>query len=99
MFDAITTEAPLVLFTPDLEKYREQLRGFYFDVTADFPGPTATDRDTLLSVLAMLARGEHPDATVWGRRRAEWRARFAPLDDGHASARVVDRIFAEGMLD
>ncbi|RZT62474.1 CDP-glycerol glycerophosphotransferase (TagB/SpsB family) [Microcella alkaliphila] len=99
MFDAITTEAPLVLFTPDLEKYREQLRGFYFDVTADFPGPTASDRDALLLVLATLARGEHPDATVWGRRRADWRARFAPLDDGHASARVVDRIFAEGMLD
>ncbi|MFN3707134.1 CDP-glycerol glycerophosphotransferase family protein [Microcella sp.] len=99
MFDAITTEAPLVLFAPDLTKYREQLRGFYFDVTATFPGPTVTDRAALLAVLAQLADGEHPDATVWGRRRADWRARFAPLDDGHASTRVVDRIFAEGMLN
>lgn len=98
MFDAVTTDAPLVLFTPDLERYREQLRGFYFDVTADFPGPVVADRASLIAELARAADDAHPDATAFERRRAEWRARFAPLDDGAASARVVERLIDSGML-
>lgn len=98
MFDAVTTSAPLVLFTPDLTRYREELRGFYFDVTADFPGPVVAERAGLMTELARGRDGAHPDATLFERRRAEWRARFAPLDDGRASARVIDRLIAAGML-
>lgn len=98
MFDAVTTDVPLILFTPDLARYREQLRGFYFDVTADFPGPVVADRATLLDELTRMGATSHPDAMTFERRRSEWRARFAPLDDGHASARVVDRLLEAGML-
>lgn len=98
MFDAVTTPAPLVLFTPDLQRYREELRGFYFDVTADFPGPVVADRASLMTELARSRSDAHPDATLFERRRAEWRARFAPLDDGCAAERVVDRLIANGML-
>ncbi len=87
MFDVTATDAPLVLFLPDLEHYRRDLRGFYFDVTADAPGPVVTDRD-----LATGAAGSDPAAL------AAWRERFNPLDDGGAAERVVARMVAAGML-
>lgn len=96
MFDVTATDAPLVLYMPDLEHYRRDLRGFYFDVTAEAPGPVATDRDALLAALRSLATaGDDPHAAA----RAAWRARFNPLDDGRAAERVVARVLAEGLLD
>lgn len=105
MFDATTTEIPVILFTPDLERYRRELRGFYFDVTAEAPGPVVETRDALRAAIAATSNGAsglgpgtsagdpEPDP-----RRAAWRARFNTNDDGHASERVVARILAEGML-
>lgn len=95
MFDVTATDAPLVLFLPDLEHYRRDLRGFYFDVTSEAPGPVVADRDALLAVLGDLATGAagaDPEAL------AAWRARFNPLDDGGAAERVVARMIASGML-
>ena len=109
MFDVTAaTGTPLVLFVPDLEHYRRDLRGFYFDVTAEAPGPVVRDRDALLAALANLADltagAPASAASAEGRDTAPpalaaWRARFNPLDDGFAAKRVVDRILAEGLLD
>lgn len=105
MFDVTATDTPLVLFVPDLEHYRRDLRGFYFDVTAEAPGPVVRDRDALLATLAGLATaataraaGAAP-APPAPPALAAWRARFNPLDDGRAAERVVARILAEGLLD
>lgn len=103
MFDITAVDTPLVLFVPDLEHYRRDLRGFYFDVTAEAPGPVVRDRDALLATLAELASaapaaGAAP-APAAPPALAAWRARFNPLDDGRAAERVVARILAEGLLD
>lgn len=95
MFDVAATDTPLVLFTPDLEHYRRELRGFYFDVTAEAPCPVVTDRDALLATLRDLASGA-PGAS--SAARAAWRERFTPRDDGRAAERVVARMLAEDML-
>lgn len=96
MFDVSATETPLVLFMPDLEHYRRDLRGFYFDVTAEAPAVVATDRDALLGTLRDLATGAPAASTA---ALAAWRARFTPLDDGRAAERVVARMLAAGLLD
>ena len=41
MFDFAATGRPMLFFTYDLEHYRDQLRGFYFDFEAEAPGPAA----------------------------------------------------------
>ncbi len=105
MFDITAIDTPLVLFVPDLEHYRRDLRGFYFDVTAEAPGPVVRDRDALLQTLAELAAStpasgvERAPAATAPPALAAWRARFNPLDDGRAAERVVARILAEGLLD
>ncbi len=39
MFDYAVLERPMIFFVPDLEKYRDTLRGFYFDFEASRSGP------------------------------------------------------------
>ena len=94
MFDVVGTDKPLVFFTPDLAHYSTDLRGFYFDLLAEAPGPVAQDRDGLLAAI----RGADAAAPAFAARRAAWRARFTPLDDGGAGARVVERLVSEGWL-
>jgi CDP-glycerol glycerophosphotransferase len=84
MFDFALTDKPIVLLTPDLDQYRDVERGFYFDLEARRPGPLVTTTD---EVAAVLAAGDAHAAD-----RAAFREVFCPLDDGHASQRVVDHL-------
>jgi CDP-glycerol glycerophosphotransferase len=89
MFDFAITGKPLLFYTYDLQHYRDELRGFYFDFEAEAPGPLCSDMDELISALADL------DGTrrQFAERYAAFRQRYCYLDDGAASRRVVDRIF------
>ena len=94
MFDFAATGKPMVFFTPDLAHYSEDLRGFYFDLLAEAPGPVVATREELLAALVEAEQGAAPFAD----RRAEWRERFTPFDDGGAGRRVVQRMIAEGWI-
>jgi CDP-glycerol glycerophosphotransferase (TagB/SpsB family) len=94
MFDFSVTGKPIFFFTPDLEAYRDQLRGFYFDLLPVAPGPVSSSLDEL------LAQMDEVDAVVadYADRYEAWRRRFNPHDDGGAGERVVRRLIAEGYL-
>jgi CDP-glycerol glycerophosphotransferase len=94
MFDFAATGRPMVFFTPDLSHYSTDLRGFYFDLLAEAPGPVVHDRDGLRAAILDAEAG----APEFAARRAAWRSRFTPLDDGSAGERVVRRLLAEGWL-
>jgi CDP-glycerol glycerophosphotransferase len=89
MFDFAITGKPQLFFTPDLEDYRDRLRGFYFDFEAEAPGPLCRTSDELISALQDL----DAVAAAHAARYAAFRERFCYLDDGGAARRVVDRIF------
>jgi CDP-glycerol glycerophosphotransferase (TagB/SpsB family) len=94
MFDFSVTGKPIFFFTPDLERYREVLRGFYFDFIAVAPGPVVRTADELVA----LVRRADAAAADYAERYAAWRARFNPRDDGHAAERVIARVLREGIL-
>lgn len=95
MFDYSVTGKPVFFYAPDLEHYREQLRGFYLDLDEIAIGPVVQDAAQLVTLVA--ARGDIADD--YRERYAAWQARFNPRDDGGAARRVVRRIVAEGLLD
>jgi len=88
-FDYAATARPIVFFAYDLDRYRDELRGFYLDYESQVPGPIVTTNEQLADVLADLG-------TVWAPyadRMAEFRRTYGPLDDGGASDRVLDAFF------
>jgi CDP-glycerol glycerophosphotransferase len=91
MFDFAITGRPLLFFTYDLEFYRDQLRGFYFDFEAEAPGPLCRTSDELIAALGDVRGVERSHAD----RYAAFREKYCYLDDGHASSRVVDRVFGD----
>jgi CDP-glycerol glycerophosphotransferase len=89
MFDFAVTGKPMLFFTPDLEQYRDDVRGFYFDLEAEAPGPVCPTSDELIAALEDISSLH----AAGSERYARFRERFCPLDDGRAAARVVDRVF------
>lgn len=88
MFDFAVTGKPMLFYTYDLEHYRDKLRGLYFDLEGEAPGPLCRTTEQLAEALNDLP------ATV-ERYRAAYDAftnRFCYLEDGHATERAVDRI-------
>jgi CDP-glycerol glycerophosphotransferase len=89
MFDFAPLRKPMLFFTYDLERYRDELRGFYIDFEAEVPGPLLATTPELADALR--------DVDAVGARYAQAHERFVErycdLDDGRAAARVVDAVF------
>jgi CDP-glycerol glycerophosphotransferase len=94
MFDFTVTGKPLYFYTPDLDRYRDELRGFYFDLLAVSPGPVAQTAAQLIEHL----RAPEKFREQFAHRYAAWSARFNAHDDGHAAERVVQRLVDKGAI-
>jgi CDP-glycerol glycerophosphotransferase len=90
MFDFANTGRPMLFFTYDLDRYQDEIRGFYLDYVDTVPGPLLRTSDEVVDALREI---DAVQASYAGRY-AEFVARFCELDDGRASARVVDRVFS-----
>ncbi|EMY35242.1 CDP-glycerol glycerophosphotransferase [Arthrobacter crystallopoietes BAB-32] len=88
-FDYAILRRPIVFYAYDLELYRDTLRGFYLDYGTELPGPVVESEADLHAALEEALK---PDVVREGRL-AEFAATYAPHDDGHAAARVVDDVF------
>jgi CDP-glycerol glycerophosphotransferase len=93
MFDFSVTGKPMYFLVPDIEHYRGELRGFYFDLAAHAPGPMVRTQEELVAALA------EDDTSAYADRYARWRAKFNARDDGRAAERVVSRILDQGYVD
>ncbi|WP_306319624.1 MULTISPECIES: bifunctional glycosyltransferase family 2 protein/CDP-glycerol:glycerophosphate glycerophosphotransferase [unclassified Streptomyces] len=90
MFDYAVLDRPIVIYADDWETYRA-VRGTYFDLLHEPPGPVARTQDDLEH---LLTEGiwNSPESTSL---RAQFRHRFCQFDDGHAAERVVRRVFLD----
>ncbi|WP_192809520.1 bifunctional glycosyltransferase/CDP-glycerol:glycerophosphate glycerophosphotransferase [Actinomadura rudentiformis] len=89
MFDFANTRRPMLFFTYDLADYRDRLRGFYFDFEKEAPGPLLETSDALIGAI----RNVDEAAADHELRYKNFVDRFCPLDDGHAAARVIEKVF------
>ncbi|NEB09281.1 glycosyltransferase [Streptomyces coelicoflavus] len=91
MFDYAHLKRPMLFFTYDLEHYRDTLRGFYFDFEQDSPGPLIDNSKELVDAIRDIDQVQ----ATYQDRFDRFHHLFCDLDDGHASARVVDRMLEQ----
>lgn len=84
-FDYANLERPMLFYMYDLEQYRDNLRGFYFDYN-EVPGPVVREQSELEKELGRL----DTYFERYGDRYRAFREKFNPLDDGHVSEKVLD---------
>ncbi|MDX6301576.1 MAG: CDP-glycerol glycerophosphotransferase [Nocardioidaceae bacterium] len=86
MFDFALTGKPIVFYAYDLHRFRNEIRGFYFDLLPQAPGPVLSTEDEL--VAAVLA----PVSELHRQRYAAFRRTYGHLEDGHATDRVLTHL-------
>ena len=87
-FDYVLVDKPMIFLVPDLEKY-DAVRGGVIPYAPTAPGPQVTTTREV----AALVRDLDGLARRTASARATFRREYADLEDGHASARLVDAVF------
>ena len=88
MFDYANLRRPMIFYMYDLEHYRDESNGFYFDPEEELPGPIVRTEDELVDAL----RRAVPEFT-YDEKYRRFNEKFDPYDDGHVCERVVGRVF------
>lgn len=88
-FDYANLKRPMIFFVYDIEEYRDNLRGFYFDFESKAPGPLVkTTTEIINEVKKIDQNGYKPSKDT-----IEFYKKFCYLEDGNATMRVVNKIF------
>jgi CDP-glycerol glycerophosphotransferase len=87
-FDYALVDKPMIFLVPDLEKY-DAVRGGVIPYGPTAPGPQVTTTREVVS----LIRDLDGLARRTSAQRETFRREYADLDDGRASARLVDAVF------
>ncbi|MBC9716218.1 CDP-glycerol glycerophosphotransferase family protein [Streptomyces sp. TRM66268-LWL] len=87
-FDFAHSGKPMLFFTYDLEHYRDELRGLYFDLGERAPGPLIKTSDELIAAI----RDIDEVSRTYQERYEQFARDFCEPSDGHAAERVVDRM-------
>jgi CDP-glycerol glycerophosphotransferase len=88
MFDFAVTGKPIVLYVYDLARFRDEVRGFYFDLAEAAPGPLVETTDEVATAVSDLAGVLEQHAS----RYARFVARFCAVEDGRATDRLLGRL-------
>jgi len=86
MFDYVLLKRPMISYAYDYKKYRDNLRGFYFNMFEEFPGPIVENTSDLIESI------KNYDYKNYEEGYREFLGKFASFDDGNASSRIVDLI-------
>lgn len=86
MFDYSLLGKPMYFYCYDLERYKNKLRGFYFDFENEAPGPISTSTDELIEDIR-----NHNDINYRDKYEA-FSYKYNPWDDGNASKKVITEL-------
>ncbi len=89
MFDYGVLQRPMIFYVYDIDSYRDQLRGFYFDFEKEAPGPLVRTTEEIIDNVK-----DADKIRIDYQQQVEWfEETFHSLEDGHAAERVVERVF------
>jgi CDP-glycerol glycerophosphotransferase len=87
-FDYANLKRPIFFYMYDFEEYKNNMRDFYIDLK-ELPGPICKTEDELITALKDLNHYENNYRSIYN----DFNSKFTYLDDGNASARLIDVCF------
>lgn len=87
-FDYANLKKPILFYTYDLNKYKDELRGFYIDMVNDLPGPLLYNTDEVIQNIENIENVKK----YYESKYKEFYQNFCNLDDGNATKRVVEKV-------
>ena len=89
MFDYALLKRPMIIYAPDYEYYKDNLRGFYFNIFQEFPGPIMEETRDLISSI------KDYNFKDYETKYHQFLDKFTEYDKGDASSKLVERIIKE----
>ena len=90
-FDYANLKRPILFYTYDFDKYKNQLRGFYIDMNAEVPGPLLYTSEQVVQAIEDIDE----ITEEYKERYDQFYDRFCCYDDGHASEHVAEAMLAK----
>lgn len=88
-FDYANLRRPILFFTYDIDKYRDTLRGFYFNFEEVAPGPILMESSEVIDTIENINQLKG----VYEEKFEAFYERFCSLDNGTASRQIIKRVF------
>ncbi|SDZ34005.1 MULTISPECIES: CDP-glycerol glycerophosphotransferase family protein [unclassified Bacillus (in: firmicutes)] len=89
-FDYANLKRPMIFYTYDIDSYRDKLRGFYFDLEKEAPGPVVSTSEGVLEEIMKFQRNGLGE---FEKKYDTFYSNYCYLEDGFASRRVVEKVF------
>lgn len=86
MFDYSILRRPMVFFAYDMDSYKTNLRGFYFDFLEAAPGPIVMTNEEMIAAI------KEYNESQWEDKYQAFHDKFNHVDDGQASRKIVQLI-------
>ncbi len=93
-FDFGVLKRPQVFFSYDLDKYKDNLRGFYLDYYNDLPGPIYEEPYSM----AIALKDIDTLAIKYQNKIDAFYDKFCDLEDGTAAIRVIDKMIEKSHI-
>lgn len=90
-FDYANLKRPILFYTYDFDKYKNQLRGFYIDMNTEVPGPLLYTSEQVVQAIEDIDE----ITEEYKERYDQFYDRFCCYDDGHASEHVAEAMLAK----
>lgn len=90
-FDYANLKRPILFYTYDFDKYKNQLRGFYIDMNTEVPGPLLYTSEQVVQAIEDIDE----ITEEYKEQYDQFYDRFCCYDDGHASEHVAEAMLAK----
>lgn len=95
MFDYSILKRPIIFFTYDLEEYKDEVRGFYFDLIEEAPGPIVKTNNQLIRAIKEIKDNSNEHNIYdeeYKDKYNKFNNKFNYFDDGKSGAKIIDLI-------
>ncbi|MBM7029309.1 MULTISPECIES: CDP-glycerol glycerophosphotransferase family protein [Bacillus] len=90
-FDYANLKRPMLFYVPDIETYRDKLRGFYFDFEKEAPGPLVKETGDVIKWVNETESDDYKLPDSFG----PFYEKFCYLETGESSEKAVKVIFGD----